>query len=137
MKTISRRLALLYGMASLVSSARAGDHFPEFLVGVWTPDDAEFQGEQLIKGSAIYLSPSGRGAIIGGPPPIGFRIESEFDPATNRLDLQAFDGNRKGPLITAKYDPLLQLLVREEAPLNPLKRRAKTLPQALLKKLGL
>lgn len=67
----------------------AADRIPPELTGIWETNDAVFSNKDaLFEGQAIYLREDGRGMMIGGPPPIGFMFESEYDPDLNILRIK-------------------------------------------------
>jgi hypothetical protein len=130
----SRRRALLL-LAFLSTPSLAATELPDDLVGFWTTEDAEYEGDELKKGACIYLSKSGRGAMIGGW--IGFRIETTFNSATNILSFDAYDGEQKGPSGTMVFDPIRRVLLEESKPQKPWQRRASTIPKSLRVQLGI
>jgi YD repeat-containing protein len=94
----------------LASIGHTADAFPRQLVGIWATAKSEFRGEALTKGQALYLYVDGVGAIVGGPPPIGVRIEATYDANSNKLSITMTDGGktRSGTFI---YDAARKIIV--------------------------
>lgn len=88
-----------------MATCAAADPIPAELVGVWANDGAVLKGSLLFEGQALYLGADGVGAVVGGPPPIGIKIQAVFDTATNSIN---FDLIEHGKVIGhghASYDP--------------------------------
>lgn len=80
---------LLFCLGIQVCQAMAADRIPPELTGIWESENAVFNDKDtLFEGQAIYLREDGRGMMIGGPPPIGFMFEAEYDPGRNILQIK-------------------------------------------------
>jgi hypothetical protein len=104
-RIIKPRTAICIALATLASAALAADQIPPELVGVWVTDGAVLKGQLLFEGQAVYLGADGTGAIVGGPPPIGFKIVATFNAQTNELGLDAYEGTKRGPHHSFTFDP--------------------------------
>ena len=89
--------------------------FPLEFVGEWASPDAKFDGEQLVKGGAVYLGDDGFAAVIGTPPPIGMVGTASYDSEKSILILNLHDNgtthikitfiyNQKAKTLTSKAD---------------------------------
>ena len=85
--------------------AHGVDPIPPFLVGVWATDGAVLKGPLLFEGQALYLGADGIGAIVGGSPPIGFKIVASFNAEKGTIEFDAYEGNQRGPHGMYFYDP--------------------------------
>jgi hypothetical protein len=113
----------------------AAEPIPTELVGVWATDIAKMRGYALFEGQAIYLKSDGSGALIGGPPPIGFKITAAFDPATSELEITAHEGQQRAIVGKLKYDPNSKTLSwPTDAPLH---RRYSEITDEMMKSMGL
>lgn len=117
--------------------ARSADKLPPEFIGFWASDDSRTSGDQLLFGRAIYLTPTGRGAIVGGSPRVAFRIEAVFNASTSRLEYVAFSGDKPGPRGGMDYDQAKRVLFSKEDPGVVLRRRAPTVPEEIRRNLGL
>jgi hypothetical protein len=72
-------------------------NLPNYLVGVWASEDAEFSGQFLIKGVAVYLTENGIGGMLAGPPAIGRRIVIDYDPVLKKIFYKELDS--RGELV--------------------------------------
>lgn len=112
------RLALLVTLWLTAWPCFAQEAIPPHLVGVWASDDAVLKGELLFEGTAVYLDSKGIGAVVGGPPPIGFLIRSRFNAASNTI---TFDGLEDGKVILTSsmaYDPATNTILADKKPLH-------------------
>jgi hypothetical protein len=96
-------------MSFILPAALAwADALPRELVGVWATADSEFDGENLIGGQALYLSPEGRAALVGAPlpvhrcedgrvctPKIGVGGNVTYESASARLTMNLHSGIQK------------------------------------------
>lgn len=106
-------------------------------VGIWATKDAVFEHEFLFEGAAVYLGADGVGAIVGGPPPIGSRIEGNFDTHGSRFAFRMTEQGEvkgEGKLL---YDPVKDTMVMEGQPETVMHRRFDELTDSVRKKLGL
>jgi hypothetical protein len=132
------RLLWTFVAASLVAaSACAADVIPPNLVGVWATENAVLRGPYLMQGQAIYLGPDGVGAVVGGPPPIGFKIVGKFDPATNSLNFDAYEGEQHVFLGPLSYDPTRETIDTGAPKHLPMTRRFSNFSDEMRKGLGL
>ncbi|MEN9544870.1 MAG: hypothetical protein RLZZ598_1703 [Pseudomonadota bacterium] len=136
---MNKRRSLLITVCGLLTAqrVRASDKLPLEFVGMWASEESRISGDQLRSGSAIYLTASGRGAIVGGAPRIAFRIEAKFIASTSRLEYVAFNGDKPGPSGGMDYDPGKRVLYSKDDPAVVLRRRATTVPGDIRKNLGL
>ncbi|MBU2881386.1 hypothetical protein KO525_03720 [Psychrosphaera sp. B3R10] len=87
MKSVFFILILFITSCSSISQK----NMPNYLVGIWASEDVEFRGQFLVKGVAIYLTESGTGAMLAGPPAIGRRIETNYDPVSKIIFYKELD----------------------------------------------
>jgi hypothetical protein len=52
------------------------------------------------------IGADGTGAIVGGPPPIGFKITVVFFDRSGDLEITAHEGSQSAPFGRMKYDSL-------------------------------
>ena len=104
-RMIRTRTAIGVALTIFASATLAADQIPPDLVGVWATDGSVLKGQLLFEGRAMYLGADGVGAIVGGPPPIGFKIVATFDAQNNELELDAYEGAKRGPHSSFTFDP--------------------------------
>jgi len=104
------RIAAITCLFLLTSVGHAADVIPPYLVGIWATSDAVFRGEALFEGQGLYLDSDGIGGVIGGPPPIGVRIEATFNPDTNVIAFRMTEYGKVGGSGTYTYDPALKII---------------------------
>lgn len=110
---------------------------PEVPVGIWATKDAVLKHEFLFEGAAVYLGADGVGAIVGGPPPIGMRIEGIFDADSSTFAYRMTEQGEvkgEGKLL---YDPDKDTMVTEGQPETVMHRRFDELTDSVRKELGL
>ncbi|PRC94741.1 hypothetical protein [Solimicrobium silvestre] len=66
--------------------------------------------------------------MLGGPPPIGFKITGTYNKAKNVIEIIAYDGNEKGPLGTLVFDEKSNTLVENPSGNSPYHRRFNEIP---------
>ena len=124
-------------LGAMTTGATAAEPIPADLVGVWASDSAVLKGSLLFEGQALYLGADGVGALVGGPPPIGIKIQAVFNSATNSLH---FDLIEHGKVIghgSASYDPSQKVIDSGGARHELLRRRSSELTDETKKALGL
>jgi hypothetical protein len=133
------KIRTLIGVALAIAAtaALAADQMPPELVGVWATDGAVLNGQLLFEGQAVYLGADGVGAIVGGPPPIGFKIVATFDAQTNELGLDAYEGAKRGPHHSFTFDPKSGTIDLGAPKHDLLHRRFDTFPDETKRALGL
>jgi hypothetical protein len=132
-----RPLVNLITLLLVSASACAADVIPPQLVGVWATEQSLLKGPYLLEGQAMYLDADGIGAMVGGPPPIGFKIVATFDPSTNTIEFDAYEGKQRGPHGSLRYDPR-QNTVDSGAPEHrPMSRRFDRVTEEVKRGLGL
>jgi len=132
-----RPLINLVALLLVSASACGADVIPPHLVGVWATEKSVLKGPYLFEGQAMYLGSDGVGAFVGGPPPIGFKIIATFDPRTNMIEFDAYEGKQRGPHGSITYDPN-QNTVDSGAPEHrPMSRRFDSFTEEVKKGLGL
>lgn len=122
MHTSMRILVILISMAITTLSAQGAESIPKSVIGIWALENSEFQGHFLIKGEALYLGDDGVGAIVGGPPPIGFKIIATFNVQTNQIEFDGYEGNVKRMHGVVQYDPKREVIFHSESPTKLLRR---------------
>jgi hypothetical protein len=100
----------------------AAQPLPDSVVGIWAIDGSEFRGRLLMKGQALYFGRDGIGAIVGGPPPIGFKVVARFDTQTNQIEFDGYEGEAKVLSGKLQFDPTRRVIFYPESPTKPLKR---------------
>ncbi len=100
-----------------IASAHAAVPLPPELTGVWATQGAQFHGQSLWTGAAIYLDADGQGAVVGGQGDgakaaiIGVRLAvTAYDPAGHVLGIELSDGHRHVDS-QLSYDPASHSLV--------------------------
>ena len=132
-----RSFIKLIAMLLVSASACGADLIPPHLVGVWATENSVLKGPYLYEGQALYLGSDGVGAFVGGPPPIGVKIIATFDPSTNTIEFDIYEGKQRGPHGSIKYDPT-QNTVDSGAPKDgPMSRRFDNFTEVVKKGLGL
>ena len=135
---MSRTCTLLsVALAFVAGAVRAGDHIPQHLVGVWATDGAVLKGQLLFEGQAIYLGADGVGAIVGGSPPIGFKIVATFNAQKNTLEFDAYEGQQRGRHGSITFDPKSNTIDFGAPKHDLLRRRFDALPDETRRALGL
>jgi hypothetical protein len=91
---------------------------PPELVGEWVSPGAEFDGDYLKRGGALYLDSNGFAAIVGAPPPIGMVGTATYDAKTFTLRLDLHDRGSPPMVRTMEitYDPKAKTLTTEAKP---------------------
>lgn len=126
------------GVALVVSgAAHASDPIPPDLVGVWATDGAVLKGTLLLQGQAMYLGADGVGAILGGPPPIGFRIVATYKAQTSTVQFDGYEGTRRRAHGTIAYDAAAHTIDFGPPRHDVLHRRYATLSDETKSALGL
>lgn len=128
------RLAPLIALWLTAWPCFAQEAIPSDLVGVWANDGAVLKGQLLFEGTAVYLDSNGIGAVVGGPPPIGFLINARFNAATHMID---FDGLENGIVMTRGsmiYDPTTKSILADK---RVLRRRFEEISNSTRKALPL
>ncbi len=130
-----KKLLLLLSMAILVSCSSKEAAIPDSIVGVWATEGSKLKGEFLFEGHAFYLDKYGKGAIVGGPPAIGFEVKVAYNKNSNLLSYQA---NQNEKIVGQyKYDKKSGLLIPQEDINNPLSKRYSEFSDSTKKALGL
>ena len=94
--------------------AVAAEKIPPSLVGIWTTEGAEFRGEAIMKGDALYLDSDGVGAFVGGDGRyvIGIRIVvTSYSPNTNILTFDLTEYGKVQANGTVTYDPTQDIIL--------------------------
>ena len=134
LKTVtSLSVALVIG----ASAAFAADPIPPELVGVWAIDGSVLKGPLLFEGQAMYLGADGVGAIVGGPPPIGFKIVATFNAQKNVLEFDPYEGNQRGLHSSVTFDPKSKTIDFGAPKHDLLHRKFDTFPDETKRALGL
>lgn len=138
LERVRRRTFVNACLATLISVRAHGiDTLPSYLVGVWTSEKAVLRGQLLFEGNAIYLGSDGIGAVVGGPPAIGFKIVARFDPESSTIEFDAYEEARRGPRGSLYYDPKRQTLDSGSPQHQRLRRRFDILLDDTRRALGL
>ena len=89
-----KRAAGLLALALAIAPAGAAPVLPAHLAGAWSTQDALFDGDTLVGGTAVYLGADGIGAIVAGarparpcaegacPPVVGLRVRTTLQGDT-------------------------------------------------------
>lgn len=90
---------LFCALVFLISTSWAfgATKMPASAVGIWKVEGAEFRGEALVKGEALYLDTDGVGGLIGsdGMHPIGIRVVvTSFDEATQTMGINLTESGK-------------------------------------------
>jgi len=116
--------------------APAATSIPAALVGIWAAEHAEFNGDALMKGQALYLDANGFGASVGGngKTVIGIRlVVSSYDKKTNTLSLGMMEDNKVLGYLKATYDPVEKVILFSD---QRFMRRSEHLSPEIKKSLG-
>ena len=73
------------GAPTLVAQSVA---LPGSIVGEWGLAANRYRSGVLDSGAALFIHPSGEGAWLGAPPPIGARMKAQFDSTSRTLTLR-------------------------------------------------
>lgn len=93
------KVQCLKGQSEVTATAK----IPEFLQGVWGPQEAKFRGQYIAEGYAIYLGNSGLGAAID--PYVGSRITIDFNRKGNIFSYETIKESGEEPFkVTGIYD---------------------------------
>lgn len=130
-----KRLILAVAFCLVAFPALGSEQIPEQLVGIWATEDAVLQGPYLFEGQALYLDADGTGAIIGGPPPIGFPINATYNSKTGQVDFNVIENGTEAQSGSIDYDPATKSVYFN--PETKLKRRFKEFTEETKKGLGL
>lgn len=131
------RTSLSVALVICAGAAFAAEPIPQELVGVWATDGAVLKGQLLSEGQAMYLGADGVGAIVGGPPPIGFKIIATFNEQKNTLQFDAYEGKQRGPHGSVTFDPKSKTMDFGAPKHEKLHRRFDTFPDETKRALGL
>lgn len=129
-------IGLLACFALTYSSVIFADVLPTEIVGIWVTEKSVLKNNYLSTGQAIYLDSDGIGAIVGAPPPIGFRIVSKFDVDAHIINFQITENHQsvgKGSLI---YDQNTQAIIDSKQN-TVFHRRSQNIPTEVRRQLGL
>src|SRR6476620_5919178 len=91
--------------ALVLSDAVLADVLPKQLTGVWATDKSDLKSDYLFAGQAIYFDTDGVGAIVGGPPPIGYRIVAKYNSDKNIILFQVTENGQAVGNGSVMYDP--------------------------------
>jgi hypothetical protein len=95
-------------------AAHAATPLPPELVGVWAKTGAEFAGDALMKGTAVYLDADGVGASIAGD---GTNVEGDqltvtgYDASTHIVNVDYVENGKVVKSGSFSYNPGKKLLV--------------------------
>lgn len=128
---------LCLAAAASASVGSAADVIPPELVGVWATESSLLKGPLLIEGQALYLSSDGRGALIGGPPPVSYKIVASFDAASNAVEVDLIEQGQTVGHRSLSYDAAQQTIDSGEPKHQPLRRRFDALTETTRQVLGL
>ncbi|MDZ4177749.1 MAG: hypothetical protein U1E29_00725 [Coriobacteriia bacterium] len=104
-------------------------------VGIWATKDAVLKREFIFEGTAVYLGADGVGAIVGGPPPVGIRIEGSFDAKSSTFAFRMTEEGKvkgEGKLL---YDPDKDTMVMAGDPETVMHRRFNELTDSVRREL--
>lgn len=132
----STRVSLSLALVICTRAALAADPIPPELVGVWATEGAVLKGQLLVEGQAMYLGADGVGAIVGGPPPIGFKIVATFNTQKNTIEFDAYVGKQRGPHGSVTFDPKSKTIDSGAPKHDKLHRRFDTFPDETKRALG-
>ena len=108
---------LLLAAALLSARFATAGPLPDELVGIWAPENAEFRGDMLLKGQAVYLDSDGVGGVIAGfgRSVIGARlVVTSFDPARRALAFQITERGKVAGTGRFVYDRTRRVLVSDD-----------------------
>ena len=123
-----------------LSSVASAAPIPADMTGIWATAQAEFRGDAVLKGDAIYLDADGVGAWIGGngKDVLGVKIVvTSFDPVSHVLAFNMTENGKDGPAATLVYDPATHLLTSRRDDQHFALRKAGPLSVPLRRALGL
>jgi hypothetical protein len=96
---------LVFGCKESQDTDQSSNGIPAHLVGVWASKNSVMDGPAIFEGIAVYLGADGVGAIIAGPPAIGYRIVATFEKSSNTIVYEMTEDGmsvEKGKIL---YDP--------------------------------
>lgn len=102
---------------STVVRLGAAPPVPPQFVGVWVSDDAQFNGELLVEGRAIYLDADGFVAVIGSPPPVVLSGKAAFDSGGSlfRFALNNSGSRRETMTMNVVTEPTKRMIALESS----------------------
>lgn len=114
----------------------ADDPIPQNLVGIWATEDAVLKGTFLFEGEALYLDSNGVGMIVGGPPPIGIRVDCEFLAIDSTLKCELIGPQGEAVIANLPFDNVTNTILSTNGK-RKLDRIANQFDQNTKKALGL
>jgi hypothetical protein len=103
-------IAPIFLLVTVSLASLGSDRFPAQLVGVWANDNSLLRNNIVVEGLAVYLGADGVGAVLAAPPPIGYRIESTFDPKSNTIHSRITENGRTIGTKVFSYNPASQTI---------------------------
>jgi hypothetical protein len=137
--SIAAHLLLTVTLMSAPGLAGAAPQIPAELVGIWASEGAQFNGEALMNGAALYLDTDGIGAGIGGNGKVvlGVRaVVTAYNADTRVLSLDYTENGKVVMSGTFTYDSINSVLLSAR-PVQEYKRRFATVSPAIRRSLGL
>jgi hypothetical protein len=131
------RAILLATLWIYAAASSAADVIPPHLVGIWATDAAVFRGTLLLEGEGLYLGADGIGVVIGGPPPIGYRIVATYSAPANTIFFEATEQGKTVGTGSMVYDPALNIIKVDKDKGPALRRRFDEFTDATREALGL
>jgi hypothetical protein len=131
------RVALLLPFAAL---AVAGGPVPAELIGIWSTDGAEFRGDAIWKGSALYLDGDGVGALVSGDGTdvLGVRVVlKSYSADTHYINIDLTENGQVVGHEVLVFDPAKKLIFPLRDPKQTYRRHANNVSPQILKALGL
>ncbi|MFZ6647792.1 hypothetical protein ACO0LO_18860 [Undibacterium sp. TJN25] len=127
-------------LACAACCVQAAVEIPAEIIGVWASPDAEFNGQALKKGRAIYLDVDSNGATIAGDGQnvMGAKlVATGYNPQTNTLSFDMVESRNIIMSAAMKYDPVKKTLYSQKDPADKYQRRFEEVQPEMRKTLGL
>lgn len=127
-------------LALATCAAHAATPLPPELVGVWAKVGAEFAGDALMKGSAVYLDSDGIGAGVSGDGSnvIGAQLNvTSYDANTHILNFDVVENGKVVKSGSLTYNPSKKLLVSAKDDKEVYDRWFKSISSETRKSLGM
>ena len=127
-------------LLALTAVAAAATAPPPELRGIWATDGAEFKGDAIWNGSALYLDSDGVGALVGGDGTdvLGVRVVFvSYNTSTHELTLNLTEYGKVTGSAVMIFMPAEQVLSSPKKPGERYHRRTGVVSAEIRKSLGL
>lgn len=143
------RLVAASIVLSFLTSTACGFGLPKELVGMWSVPDAEFDGDNLRGGDALYLLEDGKAGLVGAPLPVvkcpdgsvcapivGISGKATYDAKSKRLTLNLESAGKRVAIAGEYNSREKKITLRMPAKDSQFVRRKKDVPEGVKKVLN-